>query len=392
MNNDVLVVGAGPVGCIAAGHIARQGHSVLILEDHHAIGRPMQCGGLVSPRLREMVEFEIDVLNAVSGAHVHAPSGEVLTLSAQEGRAIVIDRTRFDEDAAAWAVEQGAEIRLGSRVTRVQVGESGVTAHTARGTSFHSHLIIGADGPASITAHAASLPPIREFVSGFEIEAINRTVDPTMVEVYTGKRMGEGFFSWVIPSGGERVRIGTGVHRSNRTAMDTLHYLMNHSIHAKRFSRVQPISLHGGTIPIGIRDRLHADRMMVIGDAAGLSKPVSGGGVITGIISARIASEVAGECLTNGIFTRQATAVYQKRLLGEIGKELKRAWKLRKAFMHLEDEELDQFISRLARPEVLKLMNSKGDIDYPGRMAMELIKASPGLLRFGLKYLGANFR
>ena len=419
MMHDILVVGGGPAGSIVAGHLARLGHTVLVLEDHHCIGRPMQCGGLISPRIRELVEFPVHVMNSMKGAMVHAPNGGTLILLGGDERAVVIDRTRFDEDAASWAAGQGADIRLASRVTRIVFHHGGATIRTADGSSFRSRLVIGADGPSSVTARAASLPPIREFVSGFEIEAVGEPVDESMVEVYTGRKAGEGFFSWVIPVGDGRLRIGTGmgirmsplhppaeqpagpgsgggtgsssVRRPDRlTAQATLHHLMNRSAHAERFSGVQPLSMHGGTIPMGMRDRMYSDGVMVIGDAAGLAKPVSGGGVITGIISARIAAGVANECLASGQFSRRHTAMYQKRLMGELGRELKRAWALRKAFMNLDDPKIDRLLMRLSRPGVVGLMNARGDIDYPGRMAMELLRVSPGLLWYGLRYLGAR--
>jgi len=409
MKFDALVVGAGPVGCIAAGKLARQGYSVLLLEEHRIVGKPMQCGGLISPRIRELVEFPFDILNCVKGAFVYSPNGKELILRAGREKGLVVDRTEFDQRAALWAVEQGVTLNLGCRIDSIIIKTDEVKVTTSSGPSYSSEMIIGADGPSSITARAGGLPRIKEFVTGYEIEAIGKPLEQNMVEAYTGQRIGEGFFSWVIPFGGDRLRIGSGIgtgigrgigsgnvkrngkrsHSSGFSAQDSLRYLLKESIFASRFADVQPISIHGGAIPIGMRDKVFGDRLMVVGDAAGLAKPVSGGGVITGIISAGIAAEVAGQCIERERYSYDDIAPYQKILQSTLGKELKRASKLRNAFMHLSDHELETFFSLLTKPKVLARINEKGDLDYPGRMAIDLLKTSPGLVKFAIKYLGA---
>ncbi|MCK4615004.1 MAG: NAD(P)/FAD-dependent oxidoreductase, partial [Thermoplasmata archaeon] len=363
----------------------------LLLEEHRTIGKPMQCGGLVSPRLRGLVDFSFPVLNTVKGAYVFGPDGQEFEILSREEKGLIVDRTEFDRRAAGWAVRKGAELRLGSPVESLSISGNGVIAKIRGGKEAEAEVVIGAEGPNSITVRAASLSPFKEMVTGCEIEAIGSPRNLKMVEVFAGERVGKGFFAWVIPTGEDSLRIGAGVQDSPYSARESLHYLMTRSPHRERFQGIQPLSLHAGGIPIGMRERLYFRRALVIGDAAGMAKPVSGGGIITGLISAGIAAEVVDEAINSGDFSSHALAPYQKRLLGEIGKELKRAWRLRKAFMHLPDPELNRLFSLLSAPEAGKVMNERGDIDYPGRMALELLRASPGLLRFALKYLGKSF-
>ena len=392
MKYDVVVVGAGPVGSRAAGLLAEAGHSVLLLEEHHTIGKPMQCGGLVSPRIKELVDFPIPVLNTVKGAFVHGPLGEEFSIRAKEVKGLVIDRTEFDRQAAKWAIRKGAELRLSSTVESIEIPESGVKAKIRsagkadRKVKAEAEFVIGADGPYSITARAGGLPPFKELISGFEIEAVGPARDTEMVEVFAGEKVGDGFFAWVIPVGKDRLRIGTGVHNSPYTAFESFRNLF--SLYPERFRDIQPLSIHAGGIPIGMRERIYFRRGLVIGDAAGLAKPVSGGGIITGLKSANIAAEVISTALKKGENGRNALAPYQKKLNAELGKELKRAWNLRRAFMHLPDPELSDLFRLLSSPGVREIINRKGDIDYPGRLSVELMRASPGLLKYGLRYLG----
>jgi len=350
----------------------------------------MQCGGLVSQQIHGLISFGIPVMNRVRGAFVFGPDGNELTLRASGDKGIVIDRTEFDRNAARWAVDRGTDLRLGTRVKRLTISRDGVVAGVGGGKEYRSELVLGGEGTRSITAGSALLPPVKDMISGFEIEAVGIPRSPEMVEVFTGQRFGEGFFSWIIPTGEESMRIGCGIHGSSRTALDSLRYLLKRSHHRERFSDIQPLSYHAGGIPLGIRRRIYALRSLVMGDAAGIAKPVSGGGIINGLISARIAAEVTGSCLDKGIFSAKVLSKYQTKLLRHIGKELKRAWRLRKAFMHLPDTELDQLFSLLSKPEIIALINERGDIDYPGRIALDLIRTSPRALKYAIRYLGTT--
>jgi digeranylgeranylglycerophospholipid reductase len=390
MRYDVIVIGAGPIGTTAAGILAKQGFRVLVVEEHRSIGKPMQCGGLVSPRIGQLVGFEIPILNAVKGAHVHGPEGQELQIRASHDKGIILDRTEFDRRAGKQCVEWGADLILGNRIRRLEKIDGGLAVITSAGERYDTKMVIGADGPSSVTAKFANLPAIGQMVTGYEFEAVGAPRSLDMVEVFAGQRFGTGFFSWIIPVSRDRVRIGVGVHRSPESAIQALHYLLNESIYSHRFRSIQPLSMHGGGIPIGMRPRMFADNLLVIGDAAGIAKPVSGGGIIPGIISARIAAYTVSNCLEKGDLSAKQLSQYQTDFQKEIGRELKRAWKIRKAFMHLPDNELSRFFDLLSKDAVIRKINEKGDIDYPGRMAIDLLKVSPGLFKFGLKYLGKN--
>lgn len=390
MQYDALVIGAGPVGSYTAGILSESGHSVLLLEEHRTIGLPMQCGGLISPRIRELVDFPIPTLNTVQGAFIIGPDGNEFQIYSHEEKGLVVDRTGFDVEAAKWAVSRGADLKLGKRVTNITIDTQGVTAKTSDGNSWNAEMVIGAEGPASPTARAAGLPPIREFVTGYELEAVGSPRNPNMVEVYTGERIGKGFFGWVIPVAEDRIRIGCGVHRSSYPALESFRFLVSESANHERFNDIQPLSIHSGAIPIGVRDRVFSRRALVVGDAAGLAKPISGGGIITGLISARFAAEVIDEALRKEDYSANALTSYPLKIKEALGKELSRAWRLRKAFMSLPDHELNNLFGILSIPQVMKIINDKGDIDYPGRLAMELIRTSPRLLAYSLKYLGRS--
>ena len=133
---------------------------------------------------------------------------------------------------------------------------------------------------------------------------------------------------------------------------------------------------------MGYNPRAYGDGAVLVGDAAGMAKPTSGGGIYTGLVSARLAAQTIIEVLEQGQPNAKAMALYQQRLNTTIGKELKRGGRLRKAFLRLSDDKLDELIRLLADPEVVRLIEQHGDIDYTSRVATAVLKKKPQLLKF----------
>ena len=92
MEYDVVVVGAGPAGSMAAKYAAKAGARVLTIEEHAAIGQPVQCAGLISTRAFEGCEVPETVSRlAIRGANIHAPDGRILTVDGKRTMAYVVD-------------------------------------------------------------------------------------------------------------------------------------------------------------------------------------------------------------------------------------------------------------------------------------------------------------
>ncbi len=96
---NVIVVGGGPIGMSVAADVAEKGYQTLVLEEHSAIGQPMHCAGLVSPRVIDITRTD-SVISLAKSARIHPPTGEPLFLDAGEVRAAIIDRKKFDREMA----------------------------------------------------------------------------------------------------------------------------------------------------------------------------------------------------------------------------------------------------------------------------------------------------
>ena len=120
MKSELLVIGGGPAGCSFAARAAK-GAMVTVLEEHPQIGRPVQCTGLVAPRVVDLARAKGSVLCAIRGARFHFPAETVIDFRSLEIKAFVVDRQAFDRRCAENAVDAGAKILTSCRLTRAVI-------------------------------------------------------------------------------------------------------------------------------------------------------------------------------------------------------------------------------------------------------------------------------
>ncbi|NOR47870.1 MAG: FAD-dependent oxidoreductase [Methanosarcinaceae archaeon] len=121
---DVVVVGAGPAGSIAARHAAVAGARTLIIEEHAASGSPVQCTGLVSSKTLDICDIEPGawVYQKIKGAHIFSPDGSSISIGGEKVRAYVIDRTIFDRHLLQRAAEAGADVMVKTKAVGLRLG------------------------------------------------------------------------------------------------------------------------------------------------------------------------------------------------------------------------------------------------------------------------------
>jgi len=391
---DVLVVGAGPAGSTAAFRLARSGYSVRVVEEHPKVGYPVQCAGLVSQRVLDLAGSTSFVRRSVRGASVFGPSLESISFRAESPRAFVIDRAGLDIFLADRAAKAGAEIRTSTRfdaVESVQGDRSLVHLRGPEGSmeSVRARLVIGADGVASAVARAFRLRRPVEVLPAFEAEFPESPGDADTVEVYLGRSFAPGLFGWWIPDGSGGARVGVAADADGTPARTYFDHLLDYL--TRRFGRrlVSPTAYLVSGIPIGTLPRTHARGVVLVGDAAAQVKPLSGGGIFTGMRCAEIAADVVAGALAKGDVSESSLAEYDRRWRAELGEEFRRALYLRRLFTRLSDDELDRVVHALKGAHLAATIVAFGDIDFPTHVARELLRESPGLVRLLPKAVGA---
>jgi digeranylgeranylglycerophospholipid reductase len=384
MNYDVVVVGAGPAGAMAAKYAAKNGASTLLIEEHASIGSPVQCTGLISTAaLKECETGEGNfVLNKIRGAFVYAPNGEELRVEGKDIKAYVIDRKIFDRALVERSLDEGVNLLLKTRFIGILMNPSKRTDNIGfikgRGKisvilegehrEIDADVIIGTDGIQSSVGRAARLPRCEKFLSGIQFEAPYAANDPEFVEIFTGKDIAPGFFAWAVPFNG-MARIGLARNSGVPCAHYYIEKLLKHPVVASRYRGSRTEFVLGG-IPLGPPGKTTCKGVVLAGDAAGQVKPTSGGGIYMGAICAKIAGEVAARASRNETDLEE----YEKRWRSSIGRELSIGMRIHKSLGKLSDEDLNEFVAFLNMPKIRRIITEHGDMDNPSILLQALIK------------------
>tara|TARA_Y100000758_G_C16002164_1_gene404500 strand:- start:229 stop:1080 length:852 start_codon:yes stop_codon:yes gene_type:complete len=244
-----------------------------------------------------------------------------------------------------------------------------------------TELIIGSDGPASRVARDAELQTSREVLAAFGGDIEGLETKKNHVELFVGSEVAPRFFAWIIPTGESTGRLGLATSLPSRPKK----YFWN------LFKKGAPSALLGnakivnrisGLIPFGLRNPSYADNVILTGDAAGMAKPTSGGGIYSGLVSADAAADTAISAFQKGDLSASTLKRYQFLIESDFAKELKLGSYLRRAFVDLSDTQLAEIINSLNDPDIKKTIQEYGDLDYASAVAFAVLKVKPQMIKF----------
>lgn len=381
---DVAVVGGGPIGCFTAQQLASKGIHVAVFEEHDTIGQPIHCAGLVTQRVFDISKISPNgiIQNTVYGAHIHSPSGATLSIGGDKIHGLVINRRRFDEAIAEKARHAGAEIKESHKMIGATHKENHVILtiqHDNRISTAQCNILIGADGPHSFVRKTFGFPHPSEMLQGIGAELTDTTLDPKFVHIIVGQQVAPGFFAWIIPTNehGTTARIGLC---TKKQAPHPLTYYLTTLFNNPLLEGTSVLQKFGGAIPLGPLKNTATDHVMLIGDAAAQVKPTSGGGIYPGLLCATYGTVAVEQALHHQRYDIHALHSYHTNWTKEIGRELSLGMRFRKVFTHCNDAQLTKYLEKLDSKKTLEVINTYGDIDYPSRLALPLLRAAPSLL------------
>lgn len=396
MKYDVVVVGAGPVGSTAARYAAMNGAKVLMIEEHAFIGSPVGCTGLLSTRavaeceLKPSDEF---VFNSVRGAFVHAPDGQCLPIDGKQTKAYVVSRKNFDRALAVMAAEEGVELSLRTRAVGLEKPDAEFenegqknpqiklrVIRNGKPETICTSVVIGADGVKSRIASYAGLKKPARVLPGIQIEAPYASEDSDFVELFPGS-FAPGFFAWTVPVNEKTSRIGLALEpglackggQEDCSPLSYLEKLLRSNPHVKARYSGGMLDFVVGGIPIGPQEKTASDGVLLVGDAAGQTKPTSGGGIYTGAFAAKIAGKVAAQAALEGDTSAERLSEYDQLWRKGLGKELEIGMKIHDYIGKLEDRQFNDLIGSLNTPSILNTITEYGDMDHPSILLRKLM-------------------
>jgi digeranylgeranylglycerophospholipid reductase len=368
---DVVVVGAGPAGLLAARGLATRGIRVVVLEEHDRIGAPVHCTGVLG--LEAFDELDLPraaIVGLAQSARFVAPNGTSVVVEDGRVRAAVVDRERFDRALADSATGAGASLRTGERVATVEQTHDSVVVTTARGrvaaraavlacgASYRFNRALGLGVP-SVLVHSAQLE--------VPFPALEH------VHVHFGRQVAPGGFAWIVPfsrDGAPFARVGLlcdvdagAAFRAFATAVRTLYGIAD----AWPEPRLK-------ALPLAPVERTWTDRIVAVGDAAGLVKPTTGGGIYYGLLTGHLAADVLSAALAENRLTGRALKEYERRWRARLGPEIRAGLAFRSIAARLTDTAIDRVVELSRVDGIVPLLRQTADFNWHGAAVRALLR------------------
>jgi digeranylgeranylglycerophospholipid reductase len=374
---DVIIVGAGPAGSYAAYELASSGHDVAVFEQKSAPGLNVCCTGIISAECFDSFGISADViLTKANSAKFFSPSGRCLRLQTEKVQAYIIDRFLLDKAIASKAQSQGAHYFFSSQVIDITLGKDNIQAETLCSGAreiFTARTVILANGFRPKLSWKLGLGKIKSFLIGVQAEVETKKVDEP--EVYFGQEIAPGSFAWLVPISANKAY--AGLLSTSQAKLHLQKFLLTPFCQGRIMS--QEVEIRQRAIPVGTLSRSYADRVLVIGDAAGQVKPTTGGGIYFGHLGAQIAAKVLDEALSSDNLTADRLGHYQKQWKAKMGKELSHGYRARWAYTKLGDRQIEGIFNMLDSGNLAGRLLNSSDFSFDWHSRLILASLRPDL-------------
>lgn len=290
---DILVVGAGPAGASAAAAAAGQNLRVLMVDRRKEVGVPVQCAEYIpAPLVGELNLGRSYVVQPIRGMKTFLAGREVkVTPSA----GFIIRRDRFDQVLVQAACDRGAQIRLMTKAVSCSENNIIIKTKGAPPEKITARIIIGADGPLSTVAKWIGAAR-QNLISAVQVRVpLKQSLE--FAEVYFDKAF-YGGYAWLFPKGNQ-ANLGLGVKKNGNRPPALGRLLADFLSQCRRAGTIEanPSDLITGWIPAGPIAKIVHDNVLLAGDAAGHTHPVTGAGIFPAVIAGRMAGAWAARAL-----------------------------------------------------------------------------------------------
>ena len=350
-NSDIIIAGAGLSGLMAAKSASGNGLSVKVLEEDQEVGLPEKCDGLVS--VKGLEELGVNPSNRIIQAKIkkailHSPNGTDIHIDASKKDIIVVDRSEFDVSIAKDVTLNDGGIELGNRILSYKESETGVEIKSRNG-NYKCKIFIDATGISALASKRKSglLQAAKYIVSGKDIS------DDT-VELFFNQEVTPGFFVWLIPSGDGLAKLGCGGNIINGFSVLDKHM---------EKMKLKPIRKMGSSIYVGgPLEKFVNNKIMLVGDAAGQTKPTTAGGIYSGGMGGLIAGKAAVQYLKSN--NEKILYNYEKQWKEMFQRDFELTRISRNLFERLDNKAIDKIFSLILRKGIENDISNEGEFDF----------------------------
>ena len=386
---DVLIIGGGPGGLATARQLAAAGFDVGLFEEHDSSGDPVHCTGVLATEAFGEFGLPRDIiLNHLHTARFFSPSGLTVSHTTPAAEAVAIDRLALDRALFESARSSGVAIMLGRRVVDVSVEPAAVAVRLSDGTIARARAAVLACGAQYAIQRRLGLGLPSVFLQSAQLELpASRAGD---VEVRFGRDIAPGGFAWTVPvqrSGGWCARVGlmcdrgAGRHFTRLVAAVSARWGLDVTCGAMRPRQK--------VLPLAPITRTFTRRVLAVGDAAGLVKATTGGGIYYSLLSSVMAAETLAKGLTADRLEAADLAPYEAAWKARLGPELKAQLRLRVLSRRLTDTDIDAFFDLALTDGVMPIVRSTAKFNRHRDLILSLLRHPPAR-RVLLRRLGGS--
>jgi digeranylgeranylglycerophospholipid reductase len=372
---NTIIIGAGPVGSYLAGKLARLGYKVLVLDKKMSAGENICCTGIISKECLDLMPIDKKnlIIRQVSSARFLAPSGKPLRLWRGNETAYVIDRPALNLMLADHAKKSGVCYLFDTQVTDIHAGTDHTLVVATCGDEnrlFEAETAVIAAGFGSPLPRNLSLGDISDFTIGAQAE-VNMSYSGE-IEIYFDQSLAPGGFAWLVPTRDNRGLAGLLTHQQPERHLNKL--LSSLKTQGKITSTEAILGYEA--IPLKSLPKTYANRILVVGEAAGQVKPTTGGGIYYGLMCADIAADTLHQAFQAHDFSKSRLASYQKGWRARLGKELQVGYWAHRLYKKLNNRQigrLHKFISNNGIPQFITELDDSS-FDWHSKLILKTLK------------------
>ncbi len=342
---------------MAAKTAAEAGLDVFLLEKRQEIGEPIRCAEGVSIRseLNELIDVEPSWISTeIQGARMHSPNGDsIFTTGVKgEGGGYILDRKIFDRGLVTRAARSGAVVLVKTRATGLTRKDGQIIVSAVcqgERLQIEAPLVIGADGVESKVARWAGMDSNvkpEDIMVCAQFLVLDEGIDPDYCEFFFGNLIAPGGYIWIFPKGDGRANVGIGLQGSRSGPGMPVRLL--ESFIQKRMPKAKVLQMMAGGIPTsGPMKSITSDGVMLVGDAAHQSDPLTGGGIINAMRAGVLAGQAAARAVSTEDASQAALREYEGRWKSSFGKQLVKSYNAKKFFLSLDDDDFNHLVKSL---------------------------------------------